>query len=236
MMYQTLAPYYDALVMDEEALQEWLTFVKTYVSNGSLLELACGSGEVAIALAKIHYHVEASDISEDMLSVAKEKKDAQHVAWQLQDMRDFSNSKQYDGILCFCDSMNYLLQEEEFISVLQASYAHLHQGGVFLFDVHTPDRLVEFAQEYVEDGVVKDMQYQWSITSEDDYIYQVFAFYDKAAKAQAEVHKQRVYQGEWIFEQAQKCGFQVEVFTDFHQKGIQKGEKYFFACRKEGAE
>ena len=66
MMYQTIAAYYDALVKDEEATAQWVSYVKRHLPNSErtqLLEVACGSGEIALALAQCGYQLCLSTFS-----------------------------------------------------------------------------------------------------------------------------------------------------------------------------
>ena len=102
-------------------------------------------------------------------------------------------------------------------------------------DMHSVDRLREFEEEYNEAGRVGAHEYQWTIESEDDCIYQTFAFYDEEGRPALEQHIQRVYDPTWIMEQLRACGYAVQVCTDFTQKGITEGEKQFYICRKETA-
>ncbi len=39
MIYKTLASYYDALVTDEEATQDWVDYTRKYVQKGKILEI-----------------------------------------------------------------------------------------------------------------------------------------------------------------------------------------------------
>ena len=73
MMYEKLAEFYDALVKDEEATKAWVDLIESYLPKGKIMELACGSGEITIALAKDGYEVHASDLSADMITQAKAK-------------------------------------------------------------------------------------------------------------------------------------------------------------------
>lgn len=234
MMYGTLAEYYDALIEDLEATKAWCDFVKKNIKQGSLLELACGSGDLALSLQKEGYTLTAMDISEEMLKQAKQKEGWDDVVWKQGDMRDLSMFATYDGILCFCDSLNYLLKEEELIHVFEEVYAHLQAKGVFLFDVHSMERLEEFDEEYCESGHIEDVDYQWSIQSEDDVLYQTFLFYDDEKRTHMEQHIQRVYPPEQLQRMLQAIGFHTTIYTDFINEGIQSGEKYFFVCRKDG--
>ncbi|MEE1464884.1 MAG: class I SAM-dependent methyltransferase, partial [Clostridium sp.] len=109
MMYELLAHVYDALVKDDEATQEWVSLIKKHIKGKELLELACGSGEITIALAQEGYQVTASDLSADMIAEARKKSGSELVEWSVMDMCELHMEKQFDGILCLCDSFNYVL-------------------------------------------------------------------------------------------------------------------------------
>lgn len=231
-MYQALAPFYDVLVEDAQATNAWVDLIKDVTMKGKLLDIACGSGDVAIALSKQGYLVEASDISEEMLQMAR-KKDEQHkVTWFWMDMLSFSVTGLYEGITCLCDSLNYLIEENQVLTVFQQVYDHLIEGGVFVFDVHSLDRLVEFKEEYIEDGYIDNTAYEWTIYAEAGYIYQNFVFYDEAANPTLEQHIQKLYDPLWLQSALETIGFHVSIRTDFDQVGVHEGEKYFFVAKK----
>lgn len=232
MMYHTLAHYYDALVKDEEATKAWVDVIETYMPKGKVMELACGSGEITIELAKRGYSMFASDLSMDMIEAAKQKAGSECIQWSCMDMCVFDDTQTYDGILCLCDSFNYVLKEEQVMTMFQQVYQHLHQGGVFIMDMHSLDRLAEFEEEYNEAGSVDGREYQWTIFREEDCIYQNFAFYDEDGRSELEQHIQRVYDPMYIDQILKTCGFQTKIITDFTEDGICPGEKQFFICRK----
>lgn len=233
MMYEKLAEFYDALVKDEEATKAWVDLIESYLPKGKIMELACGSGEITIALAKDGYEVHASDLSADMITQAKAKENSELVEWNVMDMCHFTGEDMYDGILCLCDSFNYLLKEEDVENMLQGVYAHLKDEGVFIVDMHSMDRLEEFQEEYNEAGRINGHEYQWTIQTIEDCIYQNFAFYDEAGRSVLEQHIQKVYEPAWVMNKLKETGFKVEVLTDFVYPGICEGEKQFYICRKE---
>ena len=73
MIYNTLATYYDDLVKDEQATKAWVDWIEKHKSACSMLECACGSGEITHALAKKGYTMSALDISQQMIDQAKAK-------------------------------------------------------------------------------------------------------------------------------------------------------------------
>ncbi len=231
-MYNILAKFYDDLVKDDVATKAWVDLICTHTKRSSLLELACGSAEITLALATLGYTIDASDLSEEMLVEAREKDTDQKVNFFQMDMANMHVNKTYDSILCLCDSINYITKEEELKHMIFQVYERLNNGGVFIFDMHSLDRLEEFREEFYEEGTIQENQYSWSIISEDDCIYHNFCFYDEAARVSQEQHIQKVYTPTYITELLSPY-FSIEVMTDFVNDGICEGEKYFYICKKE---
>jgi len=233
MIYDTLAKYYDLLVKDDEATQQWIDFTKKHIAGNTILELACGSGEITIGLAQAGYRVCGSDLSEQMLNEAKKKKGSKLVNWQQLDMLELDTKSEYDAVLCYCDSLNYLDSELKVKQLFERVYEALKGGGVFLFDVHSIQRRSEFEKEYIEEGMLDDIGYQWTIRHEDDVLYHSFTFYDENGHMVQEQHCQYIYDAITLKEFLENCGFKVEVYTDFIIPGIVDGEKIFFVANKE---
>ena len=230
-MYNDLAKYYDALVKDDESTKLWLDFFNKHKNGETILELASGTGEITLALAN-DYLVDASDISEMMLDQIKSKDIENLVNKYLQlDMSNFNLDITYDNIICFCDSINYLLDIESLQSMFKTVYNHLKMNGVFMFDMHSLDRLDEFKAEYIEVGKVLNTDYQWSISKEDDLLFHHFAFYEDDGLKQ-EYHIQKVFNPLKVINLLEEIGFKLEIYTDFNKDGIVKGEKIFIVGRK----
>ncbi len=231
MIYNTLAHYYDGLVKDEEATQAWVNLIQKHITKKDMMELACGSGEITLALAQLGYRIDASDLSAEMIQEAKQKEHASLVHFYTMDMLDFHSDKKYDSVICLCDSINYITKETSLANLFASIHATLKEDGVFLFDTHSLDRLVEFEEEFYEEGEVNGQQYTWSIMSQDDLIYHNFLFYDDNGVATQEQHTQRVYDPSLLAALLAPY-FTFEIVTDFEEEGICEGEKYFYICRR----
>ena len=231
MIYNTLAHYYDGLVKDEQATQDWVTLIRKHIHKKDMMELACGSGEITLALANLGYRIDASDLSEEMIYEAKQKDFDKKVNFYTMDMNAFVSNKMYDSVICLCDSINYLCKESELSALFASVYNTLREGGIFLFDTHSIDRLKEFEEEFYEEGEVNGQQYTWSIISQDDCLFHNFLFYDEKGHAIQEQHTQKVYSPACL-EALLSPYFTFEVVTDFVNKGICAGEKYFYICTK----
>ncbi len=229
-MYKRLAKYYDALLKDDEAVSWWTDFTNRHQKGSSILELASGTGEISLKLAE-NYDLYATDLSQEMLEEIKIKDlDNKIKSIEKLDMLELSELNKYDNVICYCDSINYLDSYDKLEKVISNVYKSLKAGGVFLFDMHTPDRLVEFEEAYIEVGTLHGTDYQWTISKEDDFIYHHFVFYED--EMIQENHIQMVFDYNKVLKILNDTGFSVEVFTDFDTEGISEGEKYFIVANK----
>ena len=210
--YEYLAKYYDYLLGDEEAFKFWLEYINAKDYH-TVLELASGSGVLAGILKKQGKEVTASDISKEMKEVATNNFDGEYL---ILNMIDFDLHKKYDLILCVCDSINYLY-EEELKQMFKSVYKHLNDGGRFIFDMHNPKRLKEFDEEYIEEGQIdENVYYQWTINSDtfDRTVNEHFTFYTPEGMIQ-EQHTQNVFEVDDVKNKLENVGLESEVVMDF---------------------
>lgn len=108
--------------------------------NGSVLDLACGSGRFSIPIAKSGLNVSGLDLSKTMLTLAKDKAEKENlkIDFRLGDIRMFNFGKKFDFIFCGFNSSQHLHEEKEYRSFLESVKEHLNQDGIFAFDVFNP--------------------------------------------------------------------------------------------------
>ncbi len=229
--YSVLADFYDILVKDEEATKQWVAYTKKRVKGNHLLELACGSGEITLALADAGYTVSALDLSQEMILRAQAKDILNKVKFKQGNMLELKGYGSYDAIVCYCDSINYLAFDQ-LESLFGEVKKHLKDNGVFLFDMHTEERLREFQEPYIEEGWIDSTAYQWAIESDDNRIIHHFRFYFKDGRVISETHVQTVFYLNEVIAKLNKLGFRVETTTDFEEKADEIGEKYFISAIK----
>ena len=221
--YDFLAYCYDELLGDRDAFSLWLEYIEEQPFH-SVLELASGSGVMAGILLEKGYDVLASDISASMKDVAKKNYSGRY---EIIDMSDYELGHCFDLVLCICDSANYL-EEEELDSFFECAYKHLNTGGRMIFDMHSSKRLSEFSEEYIEEGHLNDMPYQWTILADpyDKTIHEHFTFYTERGMIQ-EYHTQHVFEVQMMKSKMEKAGFSVRVIEDFvpDEKILVIGEK-----------
>jgi SAM-dependent methyltransferase len=131
--------HYDQLFAGaNEDLAFWISQAKKY--GEPVLELACGTGRVTIALAKEGFSTTGIDNSEAMLKEARRKSVEQGVAvaWVEADMRDFDLGKTFSLIILPANALCHLLTLDDFEACLASVKRHLTREGKFIVDVFVP--------------------------------------------------------------------------------------------------
>ena len=141
--YTSFAAVYDTF-MDNSPYEEWEKYLKSLlyeygVREGLVLELGCGTGNMTEILAQSGYDMIGVDNAEEMLEIAIEKrmKSGLDILYLQQDMREFELYGTVKAIVSVCDSVNYILEEEELEEVFRLVNNYLDPGGVFIFDFNT---------------------------------------------------------------------------------------------------
>lgn len=141
--YTSFAAVYDTF-MDNIPYEEWEKYLKSLlyeygVREGLVLELGCGTGNMTEILAQSGYDMIGVDNAEEMLEIAIEKrmKSRFDILYLQQDMREFELYGTVKAIVSVCDSVNYILEEEELEEVFRLVNNYLDPGGVFIFDFNT---------------------------------------------------------------------------------------------------
>ncbi len=140
--YSRLSEHYDLGWGDfAESCQRFVlsTLHEHGLDTGRILELACGTGILAITLAKAGYEVLGIDRSLEMVTLANEKAAfVNGVRFAIADMRLRVSERAFDGALCLFDSVNYLATIEDVSEMLATVSAALATDGLFIFDFNRP--------------------------------------------------------------------------------------------------
>lgn len=138
--YTRFAEVYD-LFMEDIPYEVWKDFlVKTLhkegITQGLVCELGCGTGRMTRLLAQSGYDLIGIDASQEMLSIARTQ-DSTGILYLEQDMREFELYGTVRAVVSICDTVNYLLEEQELLQVFRLVNNYLDPGGIFLFDLNT---------------------------------------------------------------------------------------------------
>ncbi|HET6328702.1 MAG TPA: class I SAM-dependent methyltransferase [Planctomycetaceae bacterium] len=106
------------------------------ISDGSVLDLACGPGRYAVPFAKAGFQVTGVDRTRFLLDKARERatREGATIEWVEQDMRQFSRPAAFDLALNVYTSFGYFDGAAENRRVLENILTSLKPGGAFVFE------------------------------------------------------------------------------------------------------
>ncbi len=231
--------------MEPTLYEDWLAMVLEILPDkkGQLLELAGGSGRLAVMLAQNGYQVTDFDLSAEMLSLADMHAQEANVELGLiqGDMTDLSELAVYDNITCFADSFCYLPDETALLATFTEVAQHLAADGKFIFDVITPYQTDEVYPGYMFNYNDEERAFMWQ-TFIDEQPHSVvhdltFFIYNEQIDGYErinELHHERTYSLVTYQKLLKEAGFtQVEVTADFgRQKPNETTTRWFFQCQK----
>jgi len=225
----SLYQLFDTLQSNDAANQSWADFIVKQLRGKRILEVACGSGDLAAFLKARGLEVLATDIDPQRLAIARSKHP--EVTFLPADLRNLSGFGAYNAILATCDSLNYLQELSEVETFFTQAHQHLTADGVLIFDILSQDRLAEFATEFEEEGVLGGQVYRWRIKANGRALYHEFTLYEKTPLVYRLT--ERVYFPNEIEKLLSGCGFEYRVYTDYRDLGYKKGERYGYVARRE---
>jgi ubiquinone/menaquinone biosynthesis C-methylase UbiE len=245
-MYEGFANVYDH-VMNHIPYETWFKQLKKYleehgVTSGTICELGCGTGTMTELFAGAGFQVIGVDKSADMLALAEAKKIASgaDILYVQQEMENLELAEPVDVIISVCDSINYLLHEEEVVSTFERVHKYLKPGGFFIFDMKTVFcyRNIIGNQTWVEQD--DEVSYIW-----ENYYYEdrdineyMLTIFKKQADGDLyerieEAHYQKAYAIDNLKELVERTGLlAVESFDEtMNQRPTENSERVYLVAR-----
>lgn len=245
MIYSTFAQVYDRL-MDDSLYARWRDYVTARVQpqGQQVLELAGGSGSLAVLLAQAGFAVTDFDLSNEMLALADQKIRQAGVQIPLiqGDMQDLTALAQYDLVTCFDDSICYMADLASVQAVFTQVADHLPVGGEFMFDAHSLYQMDEVFPGYMYNDQSDDYAFMWSSFSGDEphSIEHDLTFFVYDARIDAyhpltETHHERTYPVADFEAALTQAGFKLlSVTADFGTHApLKDSTRWFFHAKKE---
>lgn len=169
--YSDFAYVYDTL-MDNTPYEKWceqITSVleKYGIQKELVLDLGCGTGTLTELLAKKGYDMIGIDLSGEMLERAIEKREVSglSILYLQQDMREFELYGTVKAIVSVCDSINYLLEDEDVMDTFKLVNNYLDPNGIFIFDFNT----VHKYRDVIGDATIAENRDECSFIWENYY-------------------------------------------------------------------
>jgi SAM-dependent methyltransferase len=143
--YSVTAKYYDGAYAAKQDLVDLPFYLELAEQNGGpILEIACGTGRVLLAIARKGIEIHGVDNSRPMLKIleealARESQEVRHrVTLHEGDMRDFRLGKKFPLIIIPFRPMQHMHSVEDQLRALSTAAAHLGENGILAFDVFYP--------------------------------------------------------------------------------------------------
>ena len=228
--YHTLADSYDRLTNDVD-YEAVVAFYQEILEREGLTprtaaDLACGTGSVAMLLAKRGLTVTAVDMSEEMLCQAQQKAGELPITFVRQKLQNLRLLKGVDLAVCALDSMDYITNPIHCQMAIHKIYRALNPGGCFIFDVNTPKKLKDMdGQVFLDED--DDVYCVWrgefnEETNICSYGMDLFQRQGDVWHRSFEEHQEYAYSQEQLVGYLKQAGFtNIEVYADrkFEQPG-----------------
>ena len=242
--YHALANSYDRLTNDVDYRQT-VEFYKQILQREkcnprTAVDLACGTGSVALLLAREGLQVTGVDLSEEMLTVASQKalEGENPPVFVCQALQELQLPRGVDLAVCALDSLDYILDPKDCREAIARIYKVLNPGGIFIFDVNTPEKLRAMdGQVFLDED--EDVYCVWRGEFDEtsnicSYGMDLFQRQGNVWHRSFEEHQEYAYSREQLTGYLKNAGFtRIRVYADRKFEDPVPGEqRIYFSARK----
>ncbi len=242
--YHALASSYDRLTQDVDYKKIVAFYDDILVLEGlspkTAADLACGTGSVALLLARRGCRVTGVDVSEEMLTVAAQRAQEGdlNIQFALQPLQQLRLPKAVDMAVCALDGLDYILDPADCQKAIRRVYKALNPGGIFIFDVNTPEKLRAMdGQIFLDED--DDVYCVWrgefdGVTNICSYGMDLFQRQGKHWLRSFEEHQEYAYSAQELTEYLKAAGFtRIRIYADGRLEAPEAGEqRIYFSARK----
>ena len=239
--YEALAVSYDRLTNDvdyEATVDFYYEILKQEgLKPRTAVDLACGTGSVTAILARRGLQVIGVDMSEEMLTVASQKNgDAWFICQKLQELR---LPKAVDLAVCALDSLDYITNPADCREAIRRTYKYLNPGGIFIFDVNTPEKLRAMdGQVFLDED--DDVYCVWRGEFDEEtnicsYGMDLFQRKGDLWERSFEEHREYAYSADQLLGFLKEAGFtHIRVYADRRLEAPTEGEQRIYIKARKG--
>ena len=186
------------------------------ITRAKILDIACGTGTLAIELAQSGHVVHGIDTSLEMIRIAKSKSPGlPNLSFDIQDMVRFNVDGKFDLVTCTFDSINYIRKLSDLRAMLFHVASVLYEGGLFIFDSNTKQLYLSHSNEkHKRELNGQSFIQHCSYDSTLNIATTVFSFSDGTY----EIHKQRPYDYDELDPLLRRTGFHVVNLFSWFEK------------------
>jgi len=239
--YAKLAKIYDR-VMNHVKYDKWADYILSIfrhfgVHGKSILEIACGTGNLSVFLLKHGYDITGMDLSPAMLKIAADKFKENGIPQKLvaANMTSIPLKKKFDAVLCLYDSLNYIRDPADFKKAIEETSTVTKGGGLFIFDVCTLlNSQIFFSNKSMFEDL-GDIKYERKCHyHESENIQENVFIIEHNGKRFVEKHLQRIYKLDEVRKIISNSSFKMRgMFNDLtFDQGTESSERVHFVLQK----
>lgn len=244
MAYGEFAKIYDELINEDINYDEMVDCILKICNENNIefndyLDIACGTGNVTVRIAKYFKNIYGVDLSEDMLREAFDKFKSERIKGKIicQDMTELSLNRKFDLITSVLDSTNYITDIDGLKNYFKGVYDHLKDDGLFIFDVNSYYKLSEILGNNIYTYSEEDVFYTWENVFEDDLLSMFLTFFVKKGELYErfeEEHLERAYKEEQLETVLEELNFKViNKFDGYSNYNVQaNSERIVYVVKK----
>ena len=244
MAYGEFAKIYDELINEDINYDEMVDCILRICNENNIefnyyLDIACGTGNVTVRIAKHFKNIYGVDLSEDMLREAFDKLKSERIKGKIicQDMTELSLNRKFDLITSVLDSTNYVTDIEGLKNYFKGVYEHLKDDGLFIFDVNSYYKLSEILGNNIYTYSEEDVFYTWENVFEDDLLSMFLTFFVKKGELYErfeEEHLERAYKESQLESILEELDFKViNKFDGYSNDNVQaNSERIVYVVKK----
>ena len=243
--YENLAVSYDRLTTDVD-YEATVRFYNEILAREDLaprtaVDLACGTGSVTALLARQGLQVTGVDMSEEMLTVAWEKCQdlEQPPRFICQKLQELWLPRGVDLAVCALDSLDYITDPEDCAEAIRRVYKALNPGGIFIFDVNTPEKLRAMdGQVFLDED--DDVYCVWRGEFDEEtnicsYGMDLFQRKGQTWVRSFEEHREYAYSAQQLKDYLKAAGFShIAVYADRRFEAPAPGEQRIYIKARKG--
>ena len=210
-----------------------------------VVELGCGTGTLTELLYARGYDMIGIDSSPEMLGIAMEKRreSKSGILYLCQDMRELDLYSTAGTVISLCDSINYLLEDQDILDTFRLVNNFLYPGGLFFFDFNTVYKYGTVIGDTTIAENREDCSFIWENFYHDkerinEYDLTVFVRTKQERETFrrfCETHYQRGYTLDEMSGFVERAGMKLlaSVDADTHGTPDECSERIYMICRKE---
>lgn len=165
------ASIYDDTPRGDE--METVAFLEQLADGGPVLELAVGTGRIALPLAARGLRVDGIDLSEPMVARLRAKPGGDQIAVTIGDFADVPVPGNYPLIFVVFNTLFNLLTQEDQIRCFRNAAGHLTEGGRFLVEAFVPSYLYQLRDDQYVDAEAIEASDVWLDVGRHDPVGQL---------------------------------------------------------------